>query len=77
MAYASASPEAKKAIDSTLDGLNGRILTALQRGGSSYLSNARLDGRFALRGCVMSFRTTKADMEILLNDIRQVGQQLA
>ncbi len=64
-----ASPEA-------IDNLNERILTVLQKGGSSYLSNARLNGRFALRGCVLNFRTTKADIEILLNDVRQIGQSL-
>ena len=30
--------------------------------GSTYLSNARVGGKFALRGCVLNYRTTKADM---------------
>lgn len=61
-------------IDAQLDGLNERLLVDLQRDGSSYLSNARLRGRFSLRGCVMNYRTTLRDMEILLEDLRRVAQ---
>src|SRR4030095_16292204 len=57
-----------KAIDS----FNERLLVALQRDGSSYLSNATLNSRFALRGCVLNYRTTLRDMEILLDDLRRV-----
>jgi aromatic-L-amino-acid/L-tryptophan decarboxylase len=56
-----------------LDAHNERLLLALQRDGSSYLSNARLHGRFSLRGCVMNYRTTLRDMEILLDDLRRVA----
>jgi aromatic-L-amino-acid decarboxylase len=48
-----------------------RILLNLQRGGNSYLSNAKVNGRFALRGCVLNYRTTFRDMEILLEDVRK------
>ena len=57
----------------TIDAFNERLLVALQRDGSSYLSNATLGGRFALRGCVLNYRTTLRDMEILLDDLRRVG----
>jgi aromatic-L-amino-acid decarboxylase len=63
------SPEA-------IDGFNERLLIALQRDGSSYLSNATLGGRFALRGCVLNYRTTLRDMEILLDDLRRVARSL-
>jgi aromatic-L-amino-acid decarboxylase len=59
-----------------IDTFNERLLIALQRDGSSYLSNARLGGRFALRGCVMNYRTTLRDMEILLDDLRRVATSL-
>jgi aromatic-L-amino-acid decarboxylase len=59
-----------------LDLHNERLLLALQRDGSSYLSNARLRGRFALRGCVMNYRTTMHDMDILLDDLRRVAGRL-
>jgi glutamate/tyrosine decarboxylase-like PLP-dependent enzyme len=75
-AYAQASAEEQKTIDHDLNGLNERILTGVQKGGNSYLSNANLAGRFALRGCVLNYRTTLHDMEILLDDVRQVAQAL-
>jgi glutamate/tyrosine decarboxylase-like PLP-dependent enzyme len=63
--------ESPKAIDA----FNERLLVALQRDGSSYLSNATLGGRFALRGCVLNYRTTLRDMEILLDDLRRVARK--
>jgi aromatic-L-amino-acid/L-tryptophan decarboxylase len=57
-----------------LDRLNERILVGLQRGGSSYLSNARVRGKFALRGCVLNYRTTERDMEVLLEDVRRAAE---
>jgi glutamate/tyrosine decarboxylase-like PLP-dependent enzyme len=65
----SESPEA-------IDAFNERLLVALQRDGSSYLSNAMFGGRFALRGCVLNYRTTLRDMEILLDDLRRVARSL-
>ena len=59
-----------------IDAFNERLLIALQRDGSSYLSNATLAGRFALRGCVLNYRTTLREMEILLNDLRRVAGSL-
>ncbi len=58
-----------------LDALNERILINLQRGGSSYLSNARVHGKFALRGCVLNYRTTIEDMQILMQDLRSAARE--
>src|SRR5215475_2449535 len=60
-----------------IDAFNERLLVALQRDGSSYLSNATLGDRFALRGCVLNYRTTLRDMEILLDDLRRVAKSLS
>ena len=60
-----------------IDAFNERLLVALQQDGSSYVSNTMLGGRFALRGCVLNYRTTLRDMEILLNDLRRVAKSLA
>jgi glutamate/tyrosine decarboxylase-like PLP-dependent enzyme len=72
-ALASADEMERGRIDEQLDALNERLLIELQRDGSSYLSNARIGGRFSLRGCVMNYRTTLRDMEILLEDLRRVA----
>jgi len=60
-----------------IDAFNERLLVASQQDGSSYVSNTMLGGRFALRGCVLNYRTTLRDMEILLNDLRRVAKSLA
>jgi aromatic-L-amino-acid/L-tryptophan decarboxylase len=57
-----------------INAFNERLLIALQRDGSSYLSNATLGGHFALRGCVLNYRTILRDMEILLDDLRRVAK---
>ncbi len=59
-----------KGFTGDLDVFNERLLVTLQRAGSTYLSNARVRGRFALRGCVLNYRTTKADMVRVLEDVR-------
>lgn len=59
-----------------VDAYNERLLVALQRDGSSYLSNASINGRFSLRGCVMNYRSTPRDMEVLLDDLRRVAAGL-
>jgi glutamate/tyrosine decarboxylase-like PLP-dependent enzyme len=73
---ANAEESKRVRINEQLDKLNERLLVELQRDGSSYLSNARIHGHFALRGCVMNYRTTPNDMEILLNDLRRVAALL-
>jgi aromatic-L-amino-acid decarboxylase len=72
-ALASADETERARLDQELNRLNERLLIALQQDGSSYLSNALLGGRFSLRGCVMNYRTTLRDMEILLDDLRRLA----
>jgi aromatic-L-amino-acid/L-tryptophan decarboxylase len=57
-----------------LNAMNERAMVSLQRGGSSYVSNARIGPDFALRACVLNYRTTMRDIEILLEDVRRAGQ---
>ena len=63
----------RHAAPEAIDAFNEKLMVALQRDGSSYLSNAMIDGRFALRGCVLNHRTTLADMETLVDDLRRVA----
>lgn len=62
-----------EADEEELDRLNERIMVSLQQAGSSYLSNATVNGRFALRGCVLNYRTTRSDMAVLLDDVRRAA----
>lgn len=56
-----------------LDRFNERLMLRVQRDGGSYLTNATVNGRFALRGCVLNYRTTRKDMEALLDDVRRAA----
>lgn len=55
------------------DDFNKRLMVEVQRDGDSYLSNAILGGRFALRACIVNFRTQLSDMDRLLETIRRVA----
>lgn len=63
--------------DVDLDQLNEKIMAAVQKDGRAYLSNATVNGKFALRACITNFRTTKADIEETLDVVRAVASSLA
>jgi len=62
--------------DAYLDGLNERLMTAIRTDGRAYPSNAVLNGRYALRACVMSYRTEADDIDRLLDAACEVGARL-
>ena len=66
----------REGVERALDAWNERVLVALQRDGSSYMSNASVGGRLALRACIMNHRTTLADMDVLLADLRRTAGAL-
>jgi len=57
-----------------LDKLNLELLTRLQSSGEAYLSNAVVHGKFALRACIVNFRTSLADIEALLPIVVRIGK---
>ncbi len=68
-------PEAQR-TDEYLNGLNARLVAALQQRGEAYISNAVVSGRYLLRACVVNFRTTLADIEALPDIIVRTGRSL-
>ena len=60
-----------------LNALNTALLTRLQEQGAIYLSNAVIDGRFALRACIVNFRTTAADVDAVVEIVVREGRILA
>lgn len=68
--------ERSEAEERELDHLNERLMIALQRGGSTYLSNAEIRGRFALRGCILNYRSTLDDMQQVLEDVRRAAAEV-
>jgi aromatic-L-amino-acid/L-tryptophan decarboxylase len=61
--------------DAELDRVNERTMELVQKGGRAYLSNATVNGKFALRACITNFRTTKADIDETLAAIRAMGER--
>jgi aromatic-L-amino-acid decarboxylase len=60
-----------------LNDLNQTLLTRLQEGGAVYLSNAVIDGAFALRACIVNFRTTAADVDATPEIVAREGRLVA
>ncbi|MBZ0114804.1 MAG: aminotransferase class V-fold PLP-dependent enzyme [Thermoanaerobaculia bacterium] len=56
--------------EEALDALNTRFLTAINSRQRVFLTSTRLNGRFALRICVLSFRTHRERMQMCLEDVR-------
>ena len=60
-------------VDDELNRLNATVLAAIQKGGRAYVSNATVNGRFALRACITNFRTTKADIDETIEVVREAA----
>lgn len=67
----------RRSIGAEADTFNKRLMLEVQRDGDSYPSNAMLKGRFALRACIVNFRTGRADVERLLETIRRVARRIS
>jgi len=59
-----------------LNDLNRELLTRLQHDGEAYLSNAIIGGKYALRACIVNFRTTLQDVKELLPLVVRLGKEL-
>jgi len=59
-----------------LDQLNRELLTRLQNGGEAYISNALVQGRFALRACIVNFRTSASDIRALPPLVVRIGREV-
>jgi glutamate/tyrosine decarboxylase-like PLP-dependent enzyme len=66
-------PGANKS-DAELDRLNVSLMELVQKGGRAYVSNATVNGRFALRACITNFRTTKSDIDETIEAIRDAAR---
>ena len=62
--------------DEYLDTLNERLMIELQLDGRVFPSNAVLRGRFALRACIVNFRTEAEEMDLLLDVAAELGAGL-
>ncbi len=56
-----------------LNTVNRALMVEVQRDGDSYLSNAQIGDAFALRACIVNYRTRAADAAHLLETIRRLA----
>jgi len=57
-----------------IDALNRRILETIVREGEAYMSPTYLEGRYALRACIVNFRTRVEDIHFLLDEVLRIGR---
>ncbi len=60
-----------------LDRWNEALLARCKTGGDLFVSNARVAGRFALRACIVNFRTTLADVRAVPAIVVRLGRSIA
>ncbi len=59
-----------------LNRLNEALLNQLQKGGEVFLSNAIVNDKYCLRGCIVNFRTSKKDIEEIIEIIVREGKKM-
>ena len=60
-----------------LNRFNETLLNKLQQGGEVFLSNAIVDGKYCLRSCIVNFRTSKKDVQEIVNIVGKEGEKLS
>jgi aromatic-L-amino-acid decarboxylase len=62
------------AVEASLNALNQELLARVEKSGRAFLSNAVIDGKYAMRACIVNFRTTDADVEALPDIVAALGR---
>jgi len=56
--------------------LNRALLERLQLGGEAFLTSTELRGRFVLRACIVNYKSTREDIDRMLDAVRRIGREL-
>jgi len=64
-----------KPVEDYLNHLNQRLLVAIERSGEAFISNAVIDGKYALRFCIVNFRASADDIEAMPQLVVRLGRQ--
>ena len=60
-------------MEESLNRLNRDLLERVEKSGEAFLSNAVIDGKFALRACIVNFRTSDEDIEALPGMLERIA----
>jgi glutamate/tyrosine decarboxylase-like PLP-dependent enzyme len=63
-------------VEKRIDEINQALLTRVEKSGEAFLSNAVVNGKFALRACIVNFRTSLVDIEALLPLLSRLGKDV-
>lgn len=63
--------------DAALDTLNERVLARVVGDGRYFISSTRLRGAFALRACILGFRTAEEDIDGLVRAVAEAASDMA
>ena len=69
------SRHSSEEVEAYLSRLNQDLLTAVEKSGEAFLSNALIGGRFLLRACIVNFHTSLGDVEALLPLLSGLGRR--
>ena len=61
---------------SEVNDMNRRILESIVREGRAYLSPTVLGDHYALRACLVNYRTRREDVDFLLDEVLRFGREL-
>ena len=59
-----------------LNQLNETLVTTLQNSGKLYVSNAIINEQYCMRACIVNFRTSKKDIEEIIDIIIEVAAEI-
>jgi aromatic-L-amino-acid decarboxylase len=59
--------------EAALADLNRALLENLQLGGEAFLTSTELRGRYTLRACIVNYRSTRDDIDRMLDAVRVLG----
>ncbi len=63
--------------EEVLNTLNKTIMEEVQAGGDSFITSTVVDGRYALRACIVHYATLQQDLDALVKVVQATGQRLA
>ena len=58
------------------DDVNRELLLRLQESGIAIVSHTNIDGRFALRAAITNHRTTRDDIDMVLDAVARIGREI-
>ena len=62
-------------VEQHLNQLNQALLTAVEKSGEAFLSNARIGRKFLLRACIVNFHTSLGDIEAIPQLLVRLGKE--